>query len=146
MRRPVTSPAAQIRGAVVRPRRLELVAQERVPPYLGGDFFDAGQQRAVVDRGLTRGKPQRGNRPASRTSRAACANVRTGTGPSLAAMPPNAPCENSAVRAPRRAERSAAVVPAGPAPRTATSNESGATAAIAAMISPKVVRGILRFG
>src|SRR3954452_16705206 len=62
---------------------------------------------------------------ASLISRAAWASVRTGTGPSLAAIPPNSSRVTSAVRAPRSAARSADSTPAGPAPMTTTSNISG---------------------
>jgi len=62
--------------------------------------------------------PKRGRLLASRISRAACASVRTGTGPLLAAIPPSASLVMSAVRAPSRAARSAATSPAGPAPMT----------------------------
>src|SRR4051812_18452452 len=58
---------------------------------------------------------------ASRSSRAACASVRTGTGPSAAAIPPTASRVSSVVRAPSRAARNAAKTPAGPPPSTATS-------------------------
>ena len=58
---------------------------------------------------------------ASRSSRAACASVRTGTGPSAAAMPPTASRVIRVVLAPNRAALSAANTPAGPAPMTATS-------------------------
>src|SRR4051812_29077355 len=51
-------------------------------------------------------------------SRAAWARVRTGTGPSLAAMPPNASRASSTDRAPSSAARRAAKTPAGPAPIT----------------------------
>src|SRR2546425_1059918 len=59
---------------------------------------------------------------ASRIKRAARASVRTGTGPSLAAMPPNSSRVMSAVLAPRSPARSAANTPAGPAPITMTSS------------------------
>src|SRR5215471_6878502 len=58
--------------------------------------------------------PYRPSWRASRSSRAAWASVRTGTGPSLAAMPPNSSRVMSAVLAPRSAARSAATTPAGP--------------------------------
>ena len=61
---------------------------------------------------------------ASRRSRAACASVRTGTGPSAAAIPPTASRLTSAVRAPSLAARTAATTPAGPAPMTPTSTRS----------------------
>jgi hypothetical protein len=51
--------------------------------------------------------------------------VRTGTGPSFAAIPPNWSRVISAVLAPSLAARSAATTPAGPAPTTTTSNGSG---------------------
>src|SRR4029077_1109745 len=54
-------------------------------------------------------------------SRAAWARVRTGTGPSFAAMPPNSARVTSVVRAPRSAARKAASTPAGPAPITTVS-------------------------
>src|SRR5207249_2566652 len=54
----------------------------------------------------------------SRIRRAAWASVRTGTGPSLAAIPPNSPRVTRAVFAPKSAARSAATTPAGPAPTT----------------------------
>src|SRR5215831_79 len=50
--------------------------------------------------------------------RAACASVRTGIGPSFAAMPPNSPRVTSVVSAPSSAARRAAMTPAGPAPIT----------------------------
>src|SRR5262245_46372137 len=53
--------------------------------------------------------------------RAAWASVRTGTGPSLAAMPPSSSRERRAVLAPRSAARNAAMRPAGPEPMTMTS-------------------------
>src|SRR5262249_23929997 len=62
---------------------------------------------------------------ASRISRAAWARVRTGTGPSLAAMPPNSARVTSTVCAPKSAARMAASTPAGPAPITMTSITSG---------------------
>src|SRR5690242_17396396 len=52
----------------------------------------------------------------SRSSRAAWASVRTGTGPSFAAIPPNALRVRSVTRAPRSAARKAAAAPAGPPP------------------------------
>src|ERR1044072_8181508 len=58
----------------------------------------------------------------SRISRAAWANVRTGTGPSFAAMPPKSSRVTRAVFAPRSPARRAATTPAGPAPMTMTSN------------------------
>ena len=48
-------------------------------------------------------------------------SVRTGIGPSLAAMPPNSSRVTSVVLAPKSAARSAAATPAGPAPTTSTS-------------------------
>src|SRR5262245_5266794 len=71
--------------------------------------------------------PYRPSWRASRISRAAWASVRTGTGPSLAAIPPNSSRVISAVLAPRSAARSAASTPAGPAPITMTSNIYGAS-------------------
>src|SRR5688572_25392735 len=64
--------------------------------------------------------PNRSSLRAPRSKRAAWASVRTGTGPSFAAMPPNAPLVTSVVRAPSSAARSAAMTPAGPAPTTTT--------------------------
>src|SRR5262245_9123123 len=57
-----------------------------------------------------------------RIKRAACASERTGTGPSVAAMPPKAPRVTSVTLAPNSAARSAAITPAGPAPMTTTFN------------------------
>src|SRR3954447_18683587 len=65
--------------------------------------------------------PYRCKLRASRSSRAACASVRTGTGPSAAAIPPTASRVSSVLRAPNRAARNAAKTPAGPPPITATS-------------------------
>src|SRR5688572_31568271 len=65
--------------------------------------------------------PNRSSLRAPRSKRAACASVRTGTGPSFAAMPPNSPRVTSVVRAPSSAARVAAMTPAGPAPITTTS-------------------------
>src|SRR6478609_7232511 len=66
--------------------------------------------------------PNAPNCRASRRSRAAWASTRTGTGPSVAAIPPTLSRVIRAVRAPSRAARSAANTPAGPPPMTATSN------------------------
>jgi len=54
-------------------------------------------------------------------SRAVWARVRTGIGPSFAAMPPNSSRVIRAVEAPNWAARNAAITPAGPAPMTITS-------------------------
>ena len=62
--------------------------------------------------------PYRPSCRASPINPAACARVRTGTGPSLTAMPPNSALDTSTVLAPRSAARSAATAPAGPAPIT----------------------------
>src|SRR6267378_4313643 len=51
----------------------------------------------------------------------ASVTVRTGTGPSLAAIPPNSSRVINAVLAPWSPARSAATTPAGPAPITTTS-------------------------
>jgi hypothetical protein len=82
----------------------------------------------------------------SRISRAACASVRTGTGPSLAAIPPNPSRVTSAVRAPSRAARSAAITPAGPAPITSTSKLSPAGLFIASIIGSRAPSVFARFG
>src|ERR1700757_4449695 len=58
---------------------------------------------------------------ASRSNRAACASVRTGMGPSFAAIPPTSPRVTRTVFAPNSAARSAATRPAGPAPTITTS-------------------------
>ena len=54
---------------------------------------------------------------ASRINRPAWAKVRTGTGPSLAAIPPNSRLATTVARAPRSAARRAASTPAGPRQR-----------------------------
>src|SRR5436190_10081549 len=64
--------------------------------------------------------PYRSGSRRSRNRRAAWASVRTGTGPSCAAIPPKCRRVASVVRAPSSAARIAAIVPAGPAPMTST--------------------------
>ena len=60
--------------------------------------------------------------------------MRTGTGPSAAAIPPSPALVISAVRAPSRAARNAAITPAGPPPMTTTSRLSRLEEAIPASI------------
>ena len=65
--------------------------------------------------------------------------MRTGTGPSAAAVPPSPALVISAVRAPSRAARNAAITPAGPPPMTTTSRLSRLEEAIPASIRAVLV-------
>src|SRR5262245_5359199 len=81
--------------------------------------------------------PYRSSRRAPWMRRAAWARVRTGTGPSWAAMPPKSPRVTRVVRAPSSAARRAAITPAGPAPMTVTFTTSSRRGFLSG--SPRVV-------
>ena len=124
----------------------EISSQQRVRAHVAGDLADAFEQPPIVERRFAGGDAVARELGGSRISRAACASVRTGTGPSLAAIPPNSSRVTSAVRAPSRAARSAATTPAGPAPITTTSRLVARDEVMETILRVGVASGVLRFG
>ena len=71
------------------PGALQIVTQQRVLACVRGHVADAGQQPGVVQRGFAVRDPVELELPGLADQPCRWASVRTGTGPSFAAIPPN---------------------------------------------------------
>ena len=123
----------------------EISSQQRVRAHVAGDLADAFEQPPIIERRFAGGDAV-ARELGGFADQPGGWSVRTGTGPSLAAIPPNSSRVTSAVRAPSRAARSAATTPAGPAPITTTSRLVAPDEVMETSLRVGVASGVLRFG